>query len=88
MAFRSKCPVCRTGVIIRPDARTCSPVCASEWRLWSPQQRANAIESANEPLNVKELVAHVKKAGLSPITIDETDSDLPPELADLLKGGK
>lgn len=87
MAFRAKCPVCRTGVMVRPDVKTCSPLCSSEWRSWTPQQRANAVESASEPLNVSKLIDSVKKSGLSTdANTMENLSGLPPELADLLKG--
>lgn len=87
MPFRSKCPVCRLGVLVRPDVRTCSPSCAAEWRNWTPSQRAQAIESANAPLNVAELVKHVKEVG--EVQKPEIESEeLPSHLADLLKGNR
>lgn len=85
MPFRAKCPVCRTGVLIRPDVRTCSPSCAAEWRMWTPSQRAQAVESANAPLDVAGLVEHVKQAGLTPEIIDEETNSMPSFLDHLLK---
>lgn len=39
-----KCPVCLIGPILRADVKTCSPTCAAEWRGWTPQARAKAME--------------------------------------------
>lgn len=86
MAFRAKCPVCRTGVMVRPDVRTCSPICAQEWRQWTPQQRASAVESANEPLNVVKVIESLNRERLISKTSEASDElPKPTFLDELLK---
>jgi len=49
MAIR-RCPVCRMGIIRRADAKTCSRVCAKEWRDWPPNVRHKAEYDAEHGL--------------------------------------
>ena len=44
-----KCPVCRVGLVIRADVRTCSDQCAKQWRSFSWDEKQSRLgESYDE----------------------------------------
>lgn len=83
--MRRTCPVCRVGKIWRREVRTCSWHCSQTWRLWSPDQQANAIDQADIPLADIDLSALKPPTDVPHVSVDEEedDSDTPDFLKDI-----
>lgn len=48
MSHFRKCPVCRDVGIRRLDQRTCGRECMGIWNTWTNQQKARALELAED----------------------------------------
>ena len=58
-----KCPVCRIGLVIRADVRTCSDQCAKEWRKipWEEKQRRLSSEYDEQVLTPDQVEKWAKE---------------------------
>jgi hypothetical protein len=51
-----KCPVCRVGVIVRKEVKTCGAMeCITIWRTMTVHQRAQAMEEADLPMQTPDF---------------------------------
>ena len=73
---RRKCPVCGIGWVLRSDVHTCSPTCSKTWRDWSPERRADRIQSLENSASLVEMDINKLMKG-EPLAEPEGGGDMP-----------
>ena len=68
MPHRRKCPVCHTGIVIRPDVRTCGHECAAAWIKMSASEKRQRL---NENFEADVLTAEELKKWVEGEKADE-----------------
>lgn len=82
MSDLRRCPVCRDARIRRLDQRTCGRECMGIWNTWTNQQKARAIELADDA--IEQLPGDFTKQLEQILSPNKPAEEAP--LPDILKG--